>query len=160
MVRRCTLYWCARIQSESWVGSKTPRLCRSSRPFLGMEIDKFACSRSVPWVRFGLTRPGLPLSVWPNRRETEKFDKLLRPRWLACQAPRRFLESRQGLVELGGLLVALIGMTAAQEGRLGQVILGGLQEKGWWKVFVTAGSGVLLSLFVMCLVMGPLVTSA
>ena len=58
------------------------------------------------------------------------------------------------------MLVALIGMTAAQEGRLGQVIRGGLQEKGWWKVFVTAGSGVLLSLFVMCLVMGPLVTSA
>src|SRR6058998_1787978 len=125
-----------------------------------MATDKSACSRSVPWVRFGLTRPGLPLSVWPNRRETEKFDKLLRPRWLACQAPRRFLESRQGLVELGWLPVTLAGTGAGQEGDLGQVVRGGLQEKGWWKVFVTAWSGFLLSLFVMCLVMTPLAPQA
>jgi hypothetical protein len=40
------------------------------------------------------------------------------------------------------------------------VVRGGLQEKGWWKVFVTAWSGFLLSWFVMCLVMGPPVASA
>src|SRR5437867_448486 len=160
MVRHSTLNWCARIRSENWVGSKIPRLCRSSRPSSDIAVGRFACSRSMPWVRSGLTRPGLPLSVWPNRMETAKFDKLLRPRWRACQAPRRFLVSRQGLVELGGWVVAFAGTAAAQEGLLCAGGAGGLQEKGWWKVFVTAGSRFLFSLFVICLVMGPMVAQA
>jgi len=40
------------------------------------------------------------------------------------------------------------------------VVRGDLQEKGWWKMFVTAWSGFLLSLSVMCLVTGPLVAQA